>query len=235
MADTYASAKTYVDRTRTRHRHTRGTSVTEDRRSFATFLDRSRGYRVDSVDGDSPRTPLLWTGPISGDDRIRIRLFVQSLSLGPLGPAAMVTLPSLLLPSAVGRSLVDDLHDTRVDGRGNVGASRCHRVFGHWSDHTEVTLWLDEDTFLIRRLEDKTEYPSAREAAELRDAHLGRRDRAVAVGVSRDVIEHAFGAEKLLAQPHWPYARPRQDALSLTTVAYEPCLDIPIDPATFVR
>jgi hypothetical protein len=114
-----------------------------------------------------------------------------------------------------------------------MGRVRCHRIFGRLHERTQVTLWLDEDRYLVRKLVDRTEYPFAREAAKLRDAHLRRREQAFAAGIPRKILDQVFGPEHLLAIKHWPYAQPREDARRITRVAYEPQIGASIDPAVF--
>jgi hypothetical protein len=194
---------------------------------FATFLDRQRGIRLESLSGQTRNKVTLWT-PRQGT-----REFVMAVVLSRFGPAAAASVPSLLMPREFGRGLLDDFHDSLYQGQEIVGTSRCHRIFGHWRDNTRVTLWLDETHFLVRRLVDRTEYPYGREAAELRRAHLDRRAHAIAAGISRLQIDRAFGAEDLLAIEYWPYARPRADSQTITRVAYDPKIDVPLDEELF--
>ena len=173
MADTYAGANTYVDRATASRVHVQSGSRYEQRETSRTFLDRARGFRWDTREGTSPDHVLLWSG--QGPARIIHRgtsdygPFVASLVAARFSPIASTTIPSLLFPREFGRSLVQDLEDAVVQGEEVVEGFRCRRLIGRWQDRTELTLWLDEDRYLIRRLNDRTEYPLAREAAALRD------------------------------------------------------------------
>jgi hypothetical protein len=240
MADAYAGAKTYADRGRAQYRHISGTSRSEDQKTFATFLDREHGFRFDALEGSSNNQVIVWSGQgpalIAHHDRSNIDRFVKSLLIGPFchfGPAVAMGVLSLLFPKDFGRSFLDDFRDPLYQGQALIGTARCHRVLGHCHDRTEVTLWLDEEHYLVRQLVDRTEYPWGREAAELRDAHIRRRDHALAAGIPRNEVEQAFGPEQLLAIKHWPYARPREDSRRITRVAYDPQVGIPIDAGVF--
>jgi hypothetical protein len=239
MANVYASVKTYTDRGRAQYRYISGTSQSEQRSTFATFLDREQGFRFDTLEGPSHNQVILWSGqgPTRNilHDRSQIDRFVKSLVVGPFGLVAGTSVPSLLLPGEFRHSFLDHFRDPQYQGQAAVGAARCHRILGHWQDRTEVTIWLDEDHYLVRRLVDRTEYPFAREAAEVRDAHLRRRDHALAAGIPRREVEQAFGDEHLLAIKHWPYARPREDSRRVTSVAYDPQVGIAIDAGVFRR
>ena len=240
MADVYAGAKTYADRGRTRYRRVTGSSWSEEQQAFATFLDRQRGFRFEMVQPSSTKPVILWSGQEPGrslhPNRTQINLLVELFKLYYcFGPAARTSIPSLLLPGEFGGSFLKDFQNPQYQGEEVIGSRRCHRIFGHWQDRTEVLLWLDEDRFLVRQLQDRTEYPHAREAAKLREAHLRRRDHALAAGIPRGLVEQVFGADHILAIKHWPYAVPREDSQTITKVTYEPHVGVPIDERLFKR
>jgi len=237
MVDAYATAKTYADRGRARETQVDETGESLRLSSFSTHLDRRYGFRLDTLRGRSVEQVVLWTGSGSARtfeyDRAWIDTLPKSLLFRCRVPASATRVASLLLPQEFSRSLLVDLHGVRYEGRQAVAAARCHRVFGRWRENTEILLWLDEDRYLVRRLVDRTEYPWAREAARLRHEQLGKREHALAAGISRDLLDQFFGAERILAIKHWPYARPRYDGRTITRVAYEPQVNVSLDPRLF--
>jgi hypothetical protein len=227
MADAYAGATTYADRGRARSLHVSPSSRSDDRESFATYLDRRVGFRFEGARRRpvivrlAPRSPQIPTDPL-----------LSPLILGRFG-LTMTSAPMLLLSEQFCRGFVDNLRDAEVLGSEDVDGLRCHRLRGHWREQRNVTLWVDERHFLLRRQAERTDYLFGTEAAKLREEHLRRRDHALAAGVSRKVIDQAFGPGKLLAIEHWPYATPREDSHTFTRISYQPSIGVPIDPALF--
>lgn len=238
MADVYAAAKTYADRGRARYLWIHPSSRSLERETFVTFLDRERGFRLEAVKSPSEREVILWKGHGSArllsHDRTRYESIARVVAMRHFEWFTFAV-PSLLIPQEFGTEILRDVHDLVYQGREAVGLIACHRVLGHLRDRTELTLWLDEDRLLLRRLIDRTEYPHGSEAAALREEQLRRRDHALAAGVDRKIVDRAFGPERLLALKHWPYARPREDSRRITRVAYQPRIGIPIDPSVFKR
>jgi outer membrane lipoprotein-sorting protein len=68
---------------------------------------------------------------------------------GVTGGAAQLV-PKLLLGEAAGGSLLTVLEDVQRLEDSAVGGQRCHVVTGHFADGT-VTLWIDQETNLLRR------------------------------------------------------------------------------------
>lgn len=231
MADVYAGAKTYADRGRVRILRVYPSSRSEDRESFATFLDRERGFRFA---GSSDKRVLLWT-PTAERPELRLQPLLMKFLVRQCSGIVTANVPQLLFPQEFGRGLIEHLQEAEYQGSQTLGALRCHRILGRWRDQSRLTLWMDEDRYLLRRVVDRTEHLWGTEAAALRDAHLDRRDRALAAGIPKKLVEQEFGADQLLAVPHWPYVHPREDSRAITTVAYEPRLNIPIDPQVFRR
>jgi hypothetical protein len=171
MAQTYATCRSYSDtgvvrivyfeegRQRTEERPFKTAFVRPDHFRFEftdTFLGKSRRYIVWQQGLDV----YTWWDIKPGQQTL------SSLDLGLAGATGVSggsahTVPSLLLPGVVsGRSLRELTDITRLEDAA-CGTATCAQVEGLYGKQTR-TLWIELDTFLLRRIDEATTFPSFR-------------------------------------------------------------------------
>jgi hypothetical protein len=177
----YARAITYFDRGMVK-----GSIGVRDEKPFITAFDRSRRrFRFEFLSGHPSERKLsmryaVWT---NGDD-IRswwtlapkqVNSF-NSLSMALAGPTGVsggsaMNIPSLLLADQLtSRFLFADT--VAYVGEETIDGHRCHRVDIRTPAWPE-TVFIDADTFLIRRLEQRGQYPSTTSYEPKLDIELG--------------------------------------------------------------
>lgn len=158
MAATYARATSYTDR---------GVRVTEFsgpqphtvRQPFETAFIRSGGFRFEFRNGYDPKPIVVWTA----DGKIHRYWGPHSLEEEQnLGSATRPSdIARLLLPALAPGTGVAELQRLRIAGTEPVDGHPCWRVVGTWPRSDEYTLWIDQQTSLLRRTASQHHYPSA--------------------------------------------------------------------------
>lgn len=158
MAETYSRATSYSDR---------GVRVTEfsapqphtNQERFDTAFTRAAGFRFDFDNGHVPTPIVVWTnngklhrywapGAIEDESDLAIAAHTSAV-------------PRLLLPALAPGTSVAELQHARVAGTEPVDGHPCWRVVGTWVGGDELTVWIDQNTHLLRRTATHHHFPDA--------------------------------------------------------------------------
>jgi outer membrane lipoprotein-sorting protein len=157
MADVYANCSTYRDEGKVVSRF--------EEISFSTEFERPFRFRFEYTRSAPLRDRYVIWRTTSGDARswwtIRRDLSDQPMNLAiatatGVSAASSHHIPRLLMPDEVdGFSLgLDDWVDVAVPDEETVNGRACYKLSGHYpaSPTTALTLWIDKETFLIRKV-----------------------------------------------------------------------------------
>lgn len=124
------------------------------------------------------------------------------------------TLPAMLLPDLFRSRPFEGLEDLIDDGDDVLNSRRCRRVSGrrHRSHEQQITLWIDDTSFLLRRIFERTHFGTTALNKQAADA---------------DARLKAIGIPKRL-RPPIRYARKQEPFDTEQTVDYSPELEKPI-------
>jgi outer membrane lipoprotein-sorting protein len=166
--DTYGQMKSYADSGMVVYEY--GAS-SEDKHSFSTAFSRSpRHFLLDFhkqggdryviwADSDAFHTWWKTTGQHTDYPNPNNSPAISLSDLNSQGTAMKI--PTLLYGKAFGAAMLN-IADPTVDGTDEIDSRRCHRITGRLSDVyaatgkevniRKVTIWIDAESFLIRKL-----------------------------------------------------------------------------------
>jgi hypothetical protein len=156
MAAAYANCTSYRDEGKV-------VSIFEEI-SFATAFERPSSFRFEyRRGGNDPDSYVIWrTSPGEARSWWTIRPETRSLSLdlataGAIGVSASSShnIPRLLMPYEVtGFSFASNDWVDMLPESESVDGHACYKLSGHYplSPETPVSLWIDKDSFLIRKV-----------------------------------------------------------------------------------
>lgn len=175
MVTTYAKASSYEDRGTVTTVFSRGGAASSTRQlSFETAFDRGRRFRFEyRLDQQFRGRPLynprsvIWSdfahtysewplAPRIIDDRADLAMAVHAAA--GTSSLSSVTIPGLLMPNLGG---VGVLHPSAasVDGVEVVSGHQCWRLRGMFRTDDPVTLWIDRDSHLLRKVATSHHFP----------------------------------------------------------------------------
>ena len=171
MAAAYAGCKSYIDSgvVETVFDVPDGKQQTEVR-PFTTAFVRPDQFRYEfTMKGGGPARHFVvwrrdkdlqiwWDFNLSDEQRKAYRKSLSSALAGaaPLSDGSANTIPALLLPKEVeGRRLTDLKEAKRIEDD-KIDKVECFRIQGKYAD-TPMTLWIDQKTFLVRRIVTRTQ------------------------------------------------------------------------------
>jgi outer membrane lipoprotein-sorting protein len=167
MAAAYAGCKSYIDSgvVTTVFDTPDGKQRTTEVRPFTTAFVRPDQFRYEfSMKGGGPArhfvvwrkgkdVQIWWSFNLSDEQRKAYRKSLSSALAGAdvLADGSALTIPALLLPKEVeGRRLTDLKEAKRIEDD-KIDKVECFRIQGKYAD-TPMTLWIDQKTFLVRRI-----------------------------------------------------------------------------------
>ncbi len=166
--DTYAQMKSYADNgvvvneygASSEDKHTFSTAFNRSPRHFLLDFHKQGGDRyVVWADPDAFHTWWKTTGQQADYPNPNNAPAISLSDLNSKGTALKI--PTLLYGKAF-RAAMLNIADPELDGTEEIGGRRCHRVVGRLSDVyaatgkevniRKVTVWIDSDSFLIRKM-----------------------------------------------------------------------------------
>lgn len=169
--DTYGQLKSYADTgvvineyaTSSEDKHTFSTAFSRSPRHFLLDFHKQGGDQyVIWADPDAFHTWWKTTGQLTD--------YANPNNVPAIGMSGQNTaqaglkIPTLLWAKAFNSAMLN-IADAEVDGAEDVGGHHCHRIIGRASDRysatgkevniRKVTLWIDADSFLIRKMSEE--------------------------------------------------------------------------------
>ena len=173
--DAYAQLKSYSDTGVVLYQFG---ADSEDKHSFSTAFNRSpRHLLLDFhkqggdryviwADPDAFHTWWKTTGQQTNYPNPNNTPAISVSDLNSQGTALKI--PTLLYAKAFGAAMLN-IADPAVDGNEEMGGRRCHRIIGRMSDVygatgnevniRKVTVWIDTDSFLVRKMVEESKAP----------------------------------------------------------------------------
>lgn len=166
VAKVYAGCRSYRDTGLVHSAYVDHGRTTTEEKPFATAFERGGRFRYEFTDGATGHRFIAWRD--GGDVRVRwdVKPGVErpaSLDLAIAGAAGISslsahTLPALLLPELHGNRLTDLQSLKRLDDE-TLGAVLCYRIEGRQGNRPPMTVWIDRQTFLVRRIDRHQQLP----------------------------------------------------------------------------
>jgi hypothetical protein len=105
--------------------------------------------------GDTRRARMWWTVT----DGVVEDSTVENAVAGATGVSAgsSHTVPRMLMPDTISGSSLADFRDAVVTSIDSVNGHDCYRVAGALSSGRATTMWIDRETFLVRRIDEGLE------------------------------------------------------------------------------
>lgn len=173
--DTYAQMKSYADTgavlseygTSSEDKHTFSTAFSRSPRHFLLNFHKQGGDQyVIWADTDAFHTWWKFTGQLMDYPNPNN---VPAVGMSGQSTAQVgLKIPTLLWPKAFGAAMLN-VADATVDGTEDIGGHHCHRITGRVSDTytatgkevniRKVTLWIDADSFLVRKMVEEFKAP----------------------------------------------------------------------------
>lgn len=145
---------------------------------------------------------------------------IRRLIAGQTGVSggAAFTVPSML-DAVIGGTRPPLLEDASLESEELIHGSPCHRVTGRRHRRGSETIWIQQDTFLIRRMFARTVFDAAhrKQEAELMNHYN----------------QHRLAAGQLPLEENERFRSSARDFTSETTTDYHPAINILIDPSEF--
>jgi outer membrane lipoprotein-sorting protein len=175
MAKAYAGCKSYHDSGVVTTVFVRAAGNFTEEKPFTTAFVRPDRFRFEYIDkgrGGDERRYIVWRKGKEVQTWWDLRPGVEkpkSLGLALAGATGVSAgsahvVPALLLPKEVGgRRLTDIREATRVEDA-KLGKTMCFCIEGKYGD-SPTTLWIDQKTSLVRRIDEQTKFDNFRTEA----------------------------------------------------------------------
>ena len=170
--ETYANLKSYADTGMMVYEYG---AASEDKHSFSTAFTRSPrhfilDFRKQSGDryvvwGDPDGFHTWWKTTNQTSDYPNPSNTPAITLSGPPTQNAVLKIPTLLYSKATLGGDFTNFADAKLDGNEEIGGHRCYRLTGKASDSyaatgkevnmRKMTLWIDADSFLLRRVQEE--------------------------------------------------------------------------------
>lgn len=168
MARTYAECRSYRDTGEvTSVFSAPGMEAQRVHESFSTAFVRPHRFRFEyqyrhSIDG-SPSTYVIWEEPerlatwwsLGHSVEQPATLSHAVARASGISSGASIRIPALLAPERVGGWKLTDLLDLQLAGLEAVDGMDCFRLEGRYPLDPPVRLWIDSDSYLLRRVEER--------------------------------------------------------------------------------
>jgi outer membrane lipoprotein-sorting protein len=172
MAETYASCKSYRDSGIVSIVFIDAGGKRTEEKPFTTAFIRPDRFRFEYTESKGDRERYRYIVWRKGND---VRTWwdvipgvrqLQSLGLALAGATGVSggsahTVPALLLPDEVGGRRLTDVTEARRVKDAKLGKVECFRIQCKYAD-SPMTLWIEAKTFLVRRIDEQTNFGSFR-------------------------------------------------------------------------
>lgn len=163
MAQTYSSCRSYQDKGTVALTFKAHTPPHIDEWSFRTAFVRPGEFRLDFESGRGRETNTIWRhgstvlAKWSGERTVERLDSLSSAVAGATGISSGVahTVPALLMPEDIGGWRLTELQDVVRLENDRLGEASCLRLRGVGGEGLPVTVWLDSETYLIRRIDEE--------------------------------------------------------------------------------
>jgi outer membrane lipoprotein-sorting protein len=166
MAKTYAGCKSYSDTGTVKASFSGSSGNFTIERNFTTAFARPDRFRFDCRERNTSsgnkesryivwgkgREAQLWKDSPPGAKKMDSLSTALAQTSGASGGSAN-TIPALLLPDRVGGFRLTNLSDLKRIDDAACNGSICFRLLGRFSAESSMTIWIDNRTFLLRRID----------------------------------------------------------------------------------